>query len=266
LKEYLPITYKTFLIGAIAIAGIPPFAGFFSKDEILWKTFSSEQGSWIFWLLGVFGAAMTAFYMFRLVTLTFEGKRRFDHHLHPHEAPKTMTVPLMILAGLSIVGGFVGIPHWSGIEHWLDPVFSPAQYKLMSGEYSGGIMEYLLMAVSVGIAAAGIYAARWVYLQRIEIAASLQQRYPRVYRLLLNKYYVDEVYDAVIVEPAVKTSEEILWKVVDVTLIDGMVNGSARVIGAIAQTLRKIQTGVAQFYAVVFIGGILFVITWLLLK
>ncbi|MGD0590972.1 MAG: NADH-quinone oxidoreductase subunit L [Bacteroidota bacterium] len=266
LKEYLPITYKTFLIGAIAIAGIPPFAGFFSKDEILWKTFSSEQGSWIFWLLGVFGAAMTAFYMFRLVTLTFEGKRRFDHHLHPHEAPKTMTVPLIILAGLSIVGGFVGIPHWSGIEHWLDPVFSPAQYKLMSGENSGGIMEYLLMAVSVGIAAAGIYAARWVYLQRIEIAASLQRRYPRVYRLLLNKYYVDEAYNAVIVEPAVKTSEEILWKVVDVTLIDGMVNGSAKVIGAIAQSLRKIQTGVAQFYAVVFIGGILFVITWLLLK
>jgi NADH-quinone oxidoreductase subunit L len=266
LKEYLPITYKTFLIGAIAIAGIPPLAGFFSKDEILWKTFSSEQGSWVFWLLGVFGAAMTAFYMFRLVTLTFEGKRHFNLHLHPHEAPKTMTVPLLILAGLSIVGGFVGIPHWSGIEHWLDPVFSPAQYKLMSGEYSGGIMEYLLMVVSVGIAAAGIYAARWVYLQRIEIAASLQQRYPRVYRLLLNKYYVDEVYDAVIVEPAVKTSEEILWKVVDVTLIDGMVNGSAKVVGAIAQTLRKIQTGVAQFYAVVFIGGILFVITWLLLK
>jgi len=124
----------------------------------------------------------------------------------------------------------------------------------------------LLMAVSVGIAAAGIYAARWVYLQRIEIAASLQRRYPRVYRLLLNKYYVDEAYNAVIVEPAVKTSEEILWKVVDVTLIDGMVNGSAKVIGAIAQSLRKIQTGVAQFYAVVFIGGILFVITWLLLK
>jgi NADH-quinone oxidoreductase subunit L len=266
LKEYLPITYWTFLIGAIAISGIPPFAGFFSKDEILWKSFSSEQGSWTFWLLGVFGAAMTAFYMFRLVTLTFEGKRRFDHHLHPHEAPKTMTVPLMILAGLSIVGGFVGIPHWSVIEHWLDPVFSPAQYKLMSAEYSVGIMEYLLMAVSVGIAAAGIYVAYWIYLHHIEVAASLQQRYLRVYRVLLNKYYVDEVYDAVIVEPAVKTSEEILWKVVDITLIDGLVNGAAKVVGAIAQTLRKIQTGVAQFYAVVFIGGIFFVITWLLLK
>ena len=266
LKEYLPITYKTFLIGAIAISGIPPFAGFFSKDEILWKAFSGEQGSWIFWLLGVFGAAMTAFYMFRLVTLTFEGKRRFNHHLRPHEAPKTMTVPLIILAGLSIVGGFLGIPHWSGIEHWLDPIFSPARYKLMSGEQSGGIMEYLLMAVSVGIAAAGIYTARWIYLQHIEIAESLAKRYPRIYRTLFNKYYIDEVYDAVIVEPTVKTSEEILWKVVDVTLIDGMVNGSAKVVGAIAQALRKIQTGVAQFYAIVFIGGILFVITWLLLK
>jgi NADH-quinone oxidoreductase subunit L len=177
-----------------------------------------------------------------------------------------MTVPLIILAGLSIVGGFVGIPHWSGIENWLDPIFSPAQYKLMSGEHSGGILEYLLMAISVGIAAAGIYAARWIYLQRIEIVASVQKRYPRVYRLLLNKYYIDEVYDAVIVEPTVKTSEEILWKVVDVILIDGLVNGSAKVVGAIAQSLRKIQTGVAQFYAVVFVGGILFVITWLLLK
>jgi NADH-quinone oxidoreductase subunit L len=266
LKEYLPITYWTFLLGALAISGIPPFAGFFSKDEILWKTFNSEQGSWILWLLGIFGAAMTAFYIFRLVILTFEGKKRFDHHLHPHEAPKTMTGALIILAGLSVVGGFVGIPHWSGIEHWLDPVFSPAQYKLMSGEHSGGIMEYMLMAVSVGIAAAGIYIARWIYLRRIEIVASIQHRYPRIYRLLLNKYYVDEMYDATIVEPAIKTSEEILWKIVDVALIDGIVNGSAKVIGAIAQTFRKIQTGVAQSYAIVFIGGILFVITWLLLK
>jgi len=266
LKEYLPITYKTFLIGAIAIAGIPPFAGFWSKDEILWKSFISEQGSWIFWLLGVFGAAMTAFYMFRLVTLTFEGKRRFNHQIHPHEAPKTMTVPLIVLAVLSIIGGFVGIPHWSGIERWLDPIFSPAQYKLMYAEYSGGIMEYLSMTISVGIAAAGIYAARWIYLRRAEIAESLTKRYPRIYRTLFNKYYVDEVYDAVIVEPAMKSSEEILWKVVDVALIDGVVNGSAKIVGAIAQSLRKIQTGVAQFYAVVFIGGILFVITWLLLK
>jgi NADH-quinone oxidoreductase subunit L len=266
LKEYLPVTYKTFWIGAIAIAGIPPFAGFFSKDEILWKTFNNEQGSWVFWLLGVLGALMTAFYIFRLVALTFEGEKRFSQKLHPHEGPKTMTVPLIILAGLSLVGGFAGIPHWSGIEHWLDPVFTPAQYKLMSGEHSGGVMEYVFMAVSVGIAAAGIFGARWVYLQRNDIAASVQKRYSRVYRLLLNKYYVDEMYDSAVVGPILKTSEEILWKVVDSALIDGIVNGTAMAVGAIAQTLRKIQTGVAQFYAVVFIGGILFVITWLLLK
>jgi NADH-quinone oxidoreductase subunit L len=267
LKEYLPITYKTFLIGAIAIAGIPPFAGFFSKDEILWKAFSSEQGSWILWLLGVFGAAMTAFYMFRLVTLTFEGEKRFDHHrLHPHEAPQTMTIPLMILAVLSIIGGFVGIPHASVIEHWLEPIFSPAHYKLLTSEHTGGFMEYLLMFVSVAIAASGIYGARHLYLQRGEIAVSLVKRYPRMYRTLLNKYFVDELYDAVVVDPIVKTSHDVLWKAMDITMIDGSVNGSAKIINGIGQVFRKIQTGVAQSYAVVFIGGILFVISWLLLR
>ena len=267
LKEYLPITYKTFLIGAIAIAGIPPFAGFFSKDEILWKAFSSEQGSWALWLLGIFGAAMTAFYMFRLVVLIFEGERRFDHHrVHPHEAPKTMTIPLIILAVLSVVGGFVGIPHASVIENWLEPVFSPAQYKLLAGEHTGGLIEYLLMFVSVAIAASGIYVARWIYLQRTEIAVSLINRYPRIYRTLLNKYYIDEIYDAVIVDPTVKISHDILYKAMDVTMIDGSVNGSAKIINGIGQVLRKIQTGVAQSYAMVFIGGILFVITWLLVR
>jgi NADH-quinone oxidoreductase subunit L len=277
LKKYLPVTYKTFLIGAIAIAGIPPFAGFFSKDEILWKAFSSDHGSWILWLLGIFGAAMTAFYMFRLVTLTFEGNERFStrggfasgeehHRLHPHEAPKTMTVPLMILAALSMGGGLVGLPHASLIEEWLEPVFSPAQYKLLGGEHPGGIMEYLLMVVSVAIAASGIYAARWIYLQRAELAVSIAKRYPRTYRLLFNKYYVDEFYDMMIVDPTVKVSQDILWKAMDETMIDGSVNGSAKMINWIGQILRKIQTGVAQSYAVVFIGGILFVITWLLVR
>ena len=266
LKKYLPVTYKTFLIGAIAIAGIPPFAGFFSKDEILWKAFSSEQGSPVLWLLGIFGAALTAFYMFRLVTLTFEGKERFDHHIRPHEAPKTMTLPLIILAVLSIVGGFVGIPHKNVIENWLEPVFSPAHYKLLTVEHTGGLLEYLLMFVSVVIAASGIYAARWIYLQRVEIADSLVKRYPRIYRTLLNKYYVDKVYDAVVVDPTVKISNDILWKAMDVTVIDGSVNGSAKIINGIGQVIRKIQTGVAQSYAVVFIGGIVFVIAWLLLR
>jgi NADH-quinone oxidoreductase subunit L len=265
LKKDLPVTYKTFLIGALAIAGIPPLAGFFSKDEILWRAFSSEQGSWILWLFGIFGAALTAFYMFRLVNLTFFGEKRF-HHLHPHEASAWMTMPLLILAGLSIVGGFIGFPHWSGIEKWLEPVFLPAQYKLMSNEHAGSIVEYILMAGSVGIAGSGIYAAYRIYLQRRGIAEKLQKRYPRVHRLLFNKYYIDEVYNAVIVEPTVKTSEEILWKIVDAAFIDGIVNGSARAVQALSQTVRKVQTGIVQFYAVVFVGGILFVLTWLLFK
>jgi NADH-quinone oxidoreductase subunit L len=266
LKKYLPITYKTFLIGAIAIAGIPPFAGFFSKDEILWRAFSSDQGSPMLWLLGILGAAMTAFYMFRLVTLTFEGKERFDPHLHPHEAPKTMTLPLIILAVLSIAGGFVGIPHASVIEKWLQPVFSPAQYKLLSGEHTGGLMEYLLMFVSIVVAAAGIYTARWIYRKRTDIALSLAKRYPRIYRMVLNTYYVDEIYDTVIVDPLVKISNDILWKAMDVAMIDGSINGSAKIINGFGKVFRKIQTGVAQSYVVMFIGGILFVITWLLLR
>ena len=267
LKEYLPVTHKTFLIGAITIAGIPPFAGFFSKDEILWKAFSSDQGSWVLWLIGLCGAAMTAFYMFRLVTLTFYGEKRFDtHRVHPHEAPGTMTLPLIVLAFLSVVGGFVGIPHASMFENWLEPVFSPALYKMLSGEHAGGTVEYLLMGVSVIIAIGGIVAARWMYLRRTDLALSLSKRYPRLYRTLLNKYYVDELYDSVIVDPSVKISNEVLWKAMDVSMIDGTVNGMAKMTNGIGQVLRKIQTGVAQSYAVVFIGGILFVLTWLLLR
>jgi NADH-quinone oxidoreductase subunit L len=267
LKKYLPVTYKTFWIGAIAIAGIPPFAGFFSKDEILWKAFQSEQGSWILWCLGALGAFMTAFYMFRLVILTFEGERRFDHHhVHPHEAPKTMTIPLIVLAVLSVIGGFVGIPHINIIENWIDPVFTPAHNKLLAGDHGGGVMEFVLMLVSVIIAVGGIYLARWMYVQRKDISVSLVKKYPRLYNTLSNKYYVDEAFDATVVNPLVRGSEVYLWKGIDVVLIDGIVNGSAKLMASTAQVLRKIQTGIAQSYAVVFIFGILFVVTWLLVK
>lgn len=270
LKQYLPITYKTFLIGAIAIAGIPPFAGFFSKDEILWKAFSSEYGSVFLWILGVLGAALTAFYMFRLVMLTFEGKQRFGHDLHPHEAPKTMTIPLIILAFLSIVGGFVGVPKsllgGNAIEHWLDPIFSPAYNKLMITEHHISWSEYVLMVLSVGIALAGIMAARTIYTKRADIVANLSSRFTKTYNLLLNKYYVDELYDAVIVNPILNASDKVLWKGFDVGVIDGVINGSAGLVGWMAQWLRKIQSGVAQNYAIIFVGGIVFVLTWLIVK
>jgi NADH-quinone oxidoreductase subunit L len=269
LRKYLPITWATFLIGAVAIAGIPPFAGFFSKDEILWYAYSSELGSPVLWFLGVAGALMTAFYMFRLFILTFEGKERFDHHhVHPHEAPASMTVPLMILAGLSIVGGFLGVPASLGggniIEHWLAPVFEPARRTLMLASHGVHAIEYILMAVSVLIAAGGIYVAwRW-YLQTTGVPARWQERFPKLYRLLANKYYVDEAYDAAIVRPIQISSDRFLWKFFDVGVIDGAVNGSGRLVEFTAGWLRRIQTGVAQSYAVVFVGGIILVVSALL--
>ncbi len=270
LKKHLPVTYWTFVVGAVAIAGIPPFAGFFSKDEILWKAFSSDFGSWVLWLLGALGAVMTAFYMGRLVFLTFEGKERFGHDLHPHEAPKTMTVPLMILAVLSAVGGFLGVPKSllgsNAIEHWLEPIFDPANHKLLITEHDIVWSEYVLMAVSVAIAAGGIYVAWVMYLKRTGMADRLAARFSRIHRVLLNKYYVDEIYDASVVNPIVTISDEYLWKGVDTTIIDGSINGSARGIGAIGSALRRIQTGVAQSYAVVFVGGIVLVVGWLLLQ
>jgi NADH-quinone oxidoreductase subunit L len=268
LKRYLPTTYKTFLIGAIAISGIPPFAGFFSKDEILWKAFSSEYGSAVLWALGVIGAALTAFYMFRLVSLTFGGEKRYGPEVHPHEAPKTMTVPLIILAFLSVVGGIVGIPESllgsNALEHWLEPVFAPAYDKLHIYPHPVEITEYLLMVLSVAVAAGAIYAARYVYLQRTELAEQWKSKYALAYRVLFNKYYVDEAYDAVVVSPTVKVSEGFLWKGVDVAVIDGIVNGSAKLVAIVAQGIRRVQTGIAQQYATVFVGGILFILLWLI--
>ncbi|MCI0706546.1 MAG: NADH-quinone oxidoreductase subunit L [Ignavibacteriae bacterium] len=271
LKAYMPTTYKTFLVGAIAIAGIFPFAGFFSKDEILWKAFSSDYGSVFLWLAGVLGAALTAFYMFRLVSLTFEGKERFDHkHVHPHEAPKTMTVPLMVLGALSVVGGFIGIPEslfvGNAIEHWLEPVFAKANDKLSIGYHSPSAMEYILMILSLGIAVGAIYAARTMYMKRTEIAEGLKSRFAGLHKLLWNKYYVDEAYDVSVVTPTVKLSESLLWKGVDVSIIDRLVNGSAKLINFLAGYVRRIQTGVAQMYAVVFVGGILVVIAWIVFR
>jgi NADH-quinone oxidoreductase subunit L len=270
LRQHLPTTYKTFLIAAIAISGIPPFSGFFSKDEILWKAFSSEYGSIVLWALGVFGAGLTAFYMFRLVSLTFEGEGRYGHDVHPHEAPKTMTIPLVILALFSVVGGFVGIPEsllgGNAIEQWLEPVFAPANDKLSFFPHAADVTEYLLMALSVGIAAAGIYLGRMVYLRRAELAEHWKMRFPKIYAMLFNKYYVDEAYDAAIVTPTVKVSETILWKGVDVAVIDGLVNGSAKLIASFAQGIRRVQTGIAQHYATIFVGGILVILIWLIFK
>jgi NADH-quinone oxidoreductase subunit L len=267
LKHHLPLTYRTFFVGAIAIAGIPPLAGFFSKDEILWKVFSG--GHQVLWFLGLLGAALTAFYMFRLVVLTFEGEKRWDSSKHPHEAPVTMAVVLVILAVLSVIGGFAGIPPSLGggnaIEHWLEPVFAPAAGVLLKTPHEHDPIEYLLMVLSVSVAAGGIVVARRWYLRARAVPDDLARRWKPVYTLLLNKYYVDEVYDASVVRPLMLGSEHLLWKRLDVGVIDWTVNAIAGLVAWIGGIVRRVQTGVTESYMFVFMLGVVAILGWLLL-
>lgn len=270
LKKYMPQTAVTFLIAALAISGIPPLSGFFSKDEILWYSFAN--GSFILWLVGVITALMTAFYMFRLYFLTFEGKERFGHDKHPHESPKVMTIPLIILAILSVIGGFIGVPeifsgeHGNQFHNWLAPLFKDADRKLMHFGLHSHFEELLLMIVSFAGAAASIFFARYIYLKKPEIAARTANRFRGLYNLLWNKYYVDEIYDAVIVNPIVTVSRNVLWKIADNKIIDGTVNGAAKLVDLISASIRKIQTGVAQLYALVMVLGIAATLLWIILS
>ncbi len=270
LKKYMPKTFLTFLVASLAISGIPPFSGFFSKDDILWYSFAN--GNIFYWVIGAFTALLTAFYMFRLVYLTFYGKERFGHDKHPHESPGVMTIPLIILGVLSAIGGFIGIPeifsgtHGNIFENWLEPIFAPANNKLaVYGSYGHGT-EILLMVVTVVGAVASIYYARYLYLQRTDLPESFSKKFKGWYKLLLNKYFVDEAYDAVVVNPIVKGSETVLWKFTDAKIIDGVVNGTASAIDFVSKRIRKVQTGVAQFYALMMMLGIVAALFWLILS
>ncbi len=270
LKKYMPKTAMTFLIAALAISGIPPLSGFFSKDEILWLSFAN--GSFVLWLIGAITALMTAFYMFRLYFLTFEGKERFGQSVHPHESPSVMTIPLIILAFLAAIGGFIGIPAlFSGeggnmFEGWLAPIFENAERKLaLYGTHSAG-SEITLMIISVILAVGGIWMARNIYLKKPAIAESAANRFKGLHNLLWNKYFVDEIYDAAVVNPIKKGSETVLWKFTDAKIIDGAVNGTASLINFISTKIRQIQTGVAQIYAVVMMLGIVIALFWIILS
>ncbi len=269
LQKYMPWTFRTFVVGSFAIAGFPLLSGFFSKDEILWKAFA--DGSPWMWVVGVLAAGLTAFYMFRLVSLTFLGNERFDHHhVHPHEAPKTMLIPLLVLALLSIIGGYVGVPHvlggQNGFEKFLEPVFEKANEKLALPLHDSAALEMGLMAVSVIIGLLGIYAGYTIYTKKKYVAEKTSLRFPIIYKLLFNKYYVDEVYDATVVTPTVKVSEKFLWRGIDVNVIDNALNLSAKFTGFLSEIFRRVQTGVTQSYAMVFIAGVLFILGWLMVK
>ena len=275
LKKPMRTTFITFLFATLAISGIPGFSGFFSKDEILWKSFSSDYGSPVIWAIGLFTALLTAFYMFRLVYLTFYGEQRMDeetkHHLH--ESPKVMTVPLTILAILSLIGGWVGIPHVLGggnrFEKFLEPVMGSVhsgggEQALASAGTDTGT-EMVLMIGSVILILVFIYAAYYLYLKNIAAVGRLRKALSGLHKILLNKYYVDEIYGAVVVRPLVNGSI-FLWKIIDVLIIDGIANGLAALIGFVSSDVRGMQTGNLRTYVTVFLGGAIVLIGYFILR
>jgi NADH-quinone oxidoreductase subunit L len=290
LRKKIPVTYWTMLIATLAIAGIPGFAGFFSKDEILEAASSGPHAHISLWLMGLIGAGLTSFYMFRLVFLTFFGAPRFDEHkVHVHESPKNMTVPLIVLAFLSIFGGWFAAPHLiGGIDHFeefLHPVFSAyappdaaytdlqaklaadgaasnSQLRLVQahGEFSDNASPAMhlvrsLLGFPVLVAVAGLLIAWWFYIRKPELPKRLAQSVHGLYTLLLNKYYVDEIYAALIVRPLLWISTNILWHVVDEGVIDGTVNGTARVARESGGQLRRLQSGNTRSYAAWIVFG-----------
>ncbi len=235
LKDKIPWTFRTMFVGALAIAGIPGLAGFFSKDEILWQTWSSQDGAHRFlYDVGLVTAAFTAFYMWRLMNLTFYGRSRVapDVAHRIHESPPVMTLPLGLLAAGSVVAGWIGIPKvfhfpesWPSLEHWLSPVFANPVAETAATEHSSAAAEWGLMALSVAIALGGIWLARRLYHHKPEAADALERRFRPVHTLLYNKYYVDELYNALFVNGLAKGGGTALGRF-DAVIIDGGVDGA----------------------------------------
>jgi NADH-quinone oxidoreductase subunit L len=285
LKKDLPITYWTFLIGALAISGFPLLSGFFSKDEILYQTYVS--GNTILWGIGALTALLTATYMFRLIFLTFHGERAAadphaahdahgahgghgNGHGHLHDAPPSMAIPLIILAIGSVVAGYIGVPAALGggnhIEKFLESSFHPLAGEAAQ-EAVGAVAagpELQLMIVSTVIALLGIGIASYFFLFNRKAADGVASAMAPVRTLLLNKYYVDELYDAVIVQPIKRISETVLWKGVDAGLIDGTVNGVGRVVRESSGILRLLQTGSVRAYAASLFFGVVLVLGYYL--
>ena len=297
LRKHLPVTFWTFMIGTVAIAGIPPLAGFFSKDEILWKTYS--HGHYVLWALAVVTAFLTATYMFRLVYLAFYGDRRaapaethasdhahgtahdshpstplgaghadHAHGAHLHDAPPAMAIALIVLAVGSIAAGFVGVPQALGghnqIDSFLAPSFRALGAPAVEAAHGDTATELALMGFSVLVALAGIGLAAALFLKRPERADALATRFGGVHTLLLNKYYVDELYNAVIVQPIKRISSGLLWRGVDAGVIDGTVNGVGLVVRGWSAVLRRLQTGSVRAYAMSFFVGVVWIVGYYL--
>jgi NADH-quinone oxidoreductase subunit L len=271
LKKYMKITQPTMFIASLAISGIPPFAGFFSKDAILAHVFAHlGYLPKLLWSIGIITAALTAFYMFRLLFMTFWGEYRgpAERVEHIHESPRSMTTPLIILAGGAVLIGLIGIPGFLGGGNWLLGYLAPVVSN--GGESSGMenvsvLMEWLLVLVSIGVATGGILLASYFYKTgNFEKSKQVTEKLGWIYRLIHNKYKIDEIYSTVILRPVVWISDNLLKSWIDERFIDGaMVNGSAGFFKRFSSAISRLQSGYLQTYIVVFLIGVLILI-WLL--
>jgi NADH-quinone oxidoreductase subunit L len=269
LKKYMPITHWTFFFGWLAIIGIPPFAGFFSKDEILWMSFHSPMGHVGLWAMGAIGATLTAFYMTRLMALTFWGKSRVPKDIHPHESPPTMAIPLVVLGILSIIGGWIGIPHVIGEalgsipnfwEHWLEH-----SIKVPAMEHAEASVEFGLMGVSVGLATISAFIAYHFYVQAPEKPKRIADSIKGVYNLVYNKYFVDELYFGAIINPLVRFSKD-LWYYIDVNVIDKATYVAADIVRGGGTLVRGFQNGNIQQYAMYIAIGVVLTLSFILVR
>ncbi|MGV3686035.1 MAG: NADH-quinone oxidoreductase subunit L [Daejeonella sp.] len=267
LKKRLPVTFLTMMIGTIAIAGLPPFSGFFSKDEILAHVYEYNK---LFWALGVLGAIFTSFYMFRMMFLTFNGKFRGtteqDHHLH--ESPSSMTVPLIILAVLSAIGGFIGIPELLGGNHWLAGFLAPV-FEVSAGKVQPFSLdhstEYILMAVSVAGALGSLLFAYNRYVKNGRVPAEDRGERGTLAKLSYNKYYIDEIYNSLITRPLDSLST-FFYSVVDRKGIDGIVNGFGKGAVEASKGFRLLQSGMVGFYIFMMVAGIIALLAYSIYK
>jgi len=287
LRKALPITFWTFLIGTMAISGLPLMSGFFSKDEILWRTF--QHGNYVLWVIAVIGAFLTATYMFRLLDLTFLGERRTpaahaaddhatghggEHGGHLHDAPPAMAIVLVVLAVGSVLAGYVGIPgifiHGGNrIDAFLEPSFRAPLSAIEPAAASEAVegsagLELGLMAVSTLVVLAGIGLATVIYVRRVGLADRIAARFTGIYKLLLGKYFVDEIYDTFIVQPVKSISTFLLWRGVDAGFIDGTVNGVGLVVRGWSAVLRRLQTGSVRAYAMSLFVGVVVIVGYYL--
>ena len=267
LSKYMPLTYFTFLMGWLAIIGMPPFAGFFSKDEILWKAYSSPMGSKALWIIGVASAMCTAFYMTRLMIMTFWSKERFDHHeIHPHEGPISMKIPLVVLAVLSVIGGWIGIPHVIGailpghpenyFEHWLQPAIA----AVTGGAEHTALEEWMTMGVSLAGAGIAASVAVFLFLLNPRMVENFKAKARGLVDVVANKYYVDEIYFGALINPLVEASRN-LWVFVDQGFIDRGTDAAKELAKGFGRFSGGFQAGKAQQYALyISLGTIVLII------